>query len=159
MFPAGVRFAPGPRFLIVPLDSPGVRVRLILFLLASTTVGLAIALTPAPAAAPPPAAAAAPPSAAAVERAPAAPQAPERSVVGTLDQVDAAATQIVVATTTSRLAFSVEKSATIRQGSKTIKPADLPAHKGERVKIRYRENGGVRRAEWIVLASPPQKKK
>jgi hypothetical protein len=151
VFPGGVRFEPDPRFLIVPLDSPGVRVRLILLLLASTTVGLAIALTPAPAAEPP--------SLAAVEPAPAAPQAPERSVVGTLDQVDAAATQIVVATTTSRLAFSVEKSATIRQGSKTIKPADLPAHKGERVKIRYRENGGVRRAEWIVLASPPQKKK
>lgn len=125
--------------------------RLIILLLASATVGLAIALTPAPPARPP--------VVAAVEAAAEAPQAPERSVVGTLDQVDAAATQIVVATASSRLAFNVDKSATIRQGSKTIKPADLPAHKGERVKVRYRENDGVRRAEWIVLASPPQKKK
>jgi hypothetical protein len=36
-----------------------------------------------------------------------------------------------------------------------VKPADLSAHKGERVKVRYRESGGVRQAEWIVLASPP----
>jgi len=83
-------------------------------------------------------------------------QPPERSLVGTLDQVDAAATQIVVKTSSGKQTFVVQSGAMIRQGSKTIKAAELGAHKGERVKVRYREAaGGVRRAEWIVLASPP----
>lgn len=83
-------------------------------------------------------------------------QPPERSLVGTLDQVDAAATQIVVKTATGKQSFLVQSGATIRQGSKTIKAAELGAHRGERVKVRYRDAaGGVRRAEWIVLASPP----
>jgi len=91
-------------------------------------------------------------------------QPPERSLVGTLDQVDAAATQIVVKTATGKQSFLVQNGATIRQGSKAIKAADLKAHRGERVKVRYREAaGGVRRAEWIILASPapsePRKEK
>lgn len=86
-------------------------------------------------------------------------QPPERSVVGTLDQVDAAATQIVVKTAAGRQSFLVQNGATIRQGSKTIKAAELGAHRGERVKVRYREAaGGVRRAEWIILASPPPRR-
>lgn len=83
-------------------------------------------------------------------------QPPERSLVGTLDQVDASATQIVVKTTTGKQSFVLQTGATIRQGSKTIKASELGAHKGERVKVRYREAaGGVRRAEWIIVASPP----
>jgi len=83
-------------------------------------------------------------------------QPPERSLVGTLDEVDAAAALIVVKTATGRQSFLVQNGATIRQGSKTIKAAELGAHRGERVKVRYREAaGGVRRAEWIILASPP----
>jgi len=82
-------------------------------------------------------------------------QPPERSLVGTLDQVDAAATQIVVKTPTGKQSFVLQSGATIRQGSKTIKASELGAHKGERVKVRYREAAGVRRAEWIVVASPP----
>jgi hypothetical protein len=81
-------------------------------------------------------------------------QPPERSVVGTLDRVDAAATELVVNTTSGRQTFRLQTGATIRQGSKTVKPSELAAHKGERVKVRYRESGGVRRAEWIVLATP-----
>lgn len=82
------------------------------------------------------------------------PQVSERSAVGTLDQVDTASQQITVATTTGKLVFRVQSGATIRQGSKTLKPSELPAHKGERVKVRYRESGGERRADWIVLAAP-----
>jgi len=63
--------------------------------------------------------------------------------------------QIVVGSASGKQTLHVQNGATIRQGSKTIKPAELPAHKGERVKVRYRESGGVRQAEWIVLASPP----
>ena len=54
--------------------------------------------------------------------------------------------------------LALQSGATIRQGSKTIKAADLAAHKGERVKVRYRESAGERRAEWIVVASPPSHK-
>jgi hypothetical protein len=82
-------------------------------------------------------------------------QPPERSVVGTLDAVDPKTMQIVVGSAAGKQTLHLQDGATIRQGSKTVKPADLPAHKGERVKVRYRESGGVRQAEWIVLASPP----
>jgi hypothetical protein len=86
---------------------------------------------------------------------PAQSQPPERSVVGTLDAIDVKTMQIVVGSASGKQTLHVQSGATIRQGSKTIKPAELPAHKGERVKVRYRESGGVRQAEWIVLASPP----
>jgi hypothetical protein len=82
----------------------------------------------------------------------AAPQALELSAVGTLEQIDLATMQIVVATASGKLTFRVPSGATIRQGSRKMNPAALAAHKGERVKVRYREAGGVRRAEWIVLA-------
>jgi hypothetical protein len=77
---------------------------------------------------------------------------PERSVVGTLDEVGA--TTIVVKTGSTRQTFALEKGATIRQGSKVIKRSELPEHKGERVKVRYRDENGVHHAEWVVVASP-----
>jgi hypothetical protein len=97
---------------------------------------------------------------AAVERAePATVQPPpERSLVGTLDQVDDQAAEFVVKTATGKQRFVLQSGATIRQGSKTIKASELSAHKGERVKVRYREAAGQRRAEWIVVASPPSHK-
>jgi hypothetical protein len=82
---------------------------------------------------------------------------PDRSVVGTLDRVDTAARQIVVSTGGGRLLFTVQTGASVRQGSKTLKPADLAGHKGERVKVRYRERDGERRADWIVVAAPPRR--
>lgn len=81
----------------------------------------------------------------------------DRSAVGTLEQVDAATQHITVATSAGRLAFRVQRGATIRQGSKVIKPSELPAHKGERVKVRYRESRGERNADWIVLAVPARR--
>jgi methionine-rich copper-binding protein CopC len=86
-------------------------------------------------------------------------QPPERSLVGTLDQVDADATVFVVKTTNGKQRFVLQSGATIRQGSKTIKAADLASHKGEKVKVRYREASGEHRAEWVVVASPPSKAK
>ncbi len=81
-------------------------------------------------------------------------QPPERSLVGTLDQVDDQAAEFVVKTASGKQKFVLQDGATIRQGSKTIKASELAAHKGEKVKVRYREAAGVRRAEWIVVASP-----
>jgi hypothetical protein len=80
---------------------------------------------------------------------------PEKAVVGTLESVSSGAAQIVVSTTSGKQTFTVENGAVVRQGSRTIKTADLQSHKGERVKVRYREAGGVKRAAWIVLAAPP----
>jgi hypothetical protein len=77
---------------------------------------------------------------------------PERSIVGTLDEIGA--TTIVVKTGSTRQTFALEKGATIRQGSKVIKRSELPEHKGERVKVRYRDEKGVHHAEWVVVASP-----
>jgi hypothetical protein len=85
-------------------------------------------------------------------------QPPEKAVVGTLESVSAGAAQIVVNTSDGRQTFTVESGATVRQGSRTIKTAELQSHKGERVKVRYRESAGVKRAAWIVLAAPPPKK-
>jgi len=87
-----------------------------------------------------------------------APQAPERSLVGTLEQVDDQAAEFVVKTANGQQRFVLINGATIRQGSKTIKASELASHKGERVKVRYREASGERRAEWIVVASPPSHK-
>jgi hypothetical protein len=128
-----------------------VRGTIIFLTTAVALVGLALTQTgrgepsPAPIAAKPLAAAAAPqPSS-------------DHSAVGTLDQFDGATQQLTVATASGRLAFRVQAGATIRQGSKTLKPAELAAHKGERVKVRYRETGGERHADWIVLAAPARK--
>jgi hypothetical protein len=85
-------------------------------------------------------------------------QPPERSMIGTLEQVDDQASEFVVKTASGKQRFILQSGATIRQGSKTIKAADLGSHKGERVKVRYRESAGERRAEWIVVASPPAHK-
>ena len=86
-------------------------------------------------------------------------QPPEKAVVGTLESVSAGAAQIVVSTSTGKQTFAVESGAMVRQGSRTIKAAELSSHKGERVKVRYRETGGVKRAAWIVLAAAPPAKK
>jgi hypothetical protein len=80
---------------------------------------------------------------------------PERSVVGTLDSVDPKTMQIVVRSESGKQMLHLQTSVTIRQGSKTVKTSELPAHKGERVKVRYRESGGMPQAEWIVLAAAP----
>jgi len=79
-------------------------------------------------------------------------------MVGTLEQVDDHASEFVVKTANGQQRFVLLDGATIRQGSKTIKASNLASHKGERVKVRYRESSGERRAEWIVVASPPSHK-
>ena len=124
-------------------DQPGARVRLTIILLTVTTVLAAMGGACSASGALP----------LADRAAPAVEQPPERSVVGTLDQVDAAATAIIVKTSAGQQTFALQNGATIRQGSKTIKASELGAHKGERVKVRYRDVGGVHRAEWIVVAT------
>jgi hypothetical protein len=80
---------------------------------------------------------------------------PDQSIVGTLESVDTKMMQIVVRSDSGKQTLHLQTGVTIRQGSKTVKTSELAAHKGERVKVRYRESGGLQQAEWIVLASPP----
>ncbi len=130
--------------------NPGASVRLTILLLATTTSMFVATRADGPARAA---------ALALSERVDAvAEQPPERSLVGTLDQVDPQATEFVVKTANGKQTFVLQTGATIRQGSKTIKASELAAHKGEKVKVRYREAAGVRRAEWIVVASPPSHK-
>jgi hypothetical protein len=135
----------------------GVRVRLTILLPAITSSVLLVMPTVLPASVTALAAHAREASAAADAEV-GAEQPPERSMVGTLDQVDDQATEFVVKTASGKQRFLLQSDATIRQGSKTIKASELAAHKGERVKVRYRESAGERRAEWIVVASPPSHK-
>ena len=86
------------------------------------------------------------------------PQPPERAATGSLDKVDVPAMEIVVATTSGKLTLHVQKDATIRQGSRTLTPAELARHKGERVKVRYRETAGEKHTYLITLAAPATKK-
>jgi hypothetical protein len=128
-------------------------VRPILIIVAALMASVVLALRAAHLEAPVATAAAAPappPLAAVVDQQP-----PEKAVVGTLESVSAGAAQIVVSTTNGKQTFAVENGAMVRQGSRTIKASELQSHKGERVKVRYRESGGVKRAAWIVLAAPP----
>ncbi|MEP6918578.1 MAG: hypothetical protein ABJC89_23255, partial [Acidobacteriota bacterium] len=141
-----------PRLAPLPKSAgrSGARVRLLIMavaVVATATATAFVLLPPRPAAAPVPALSA--PAPVVLPQPPA-----ERSLVGTLDRVNTAATEFVVNSAAGKQTFHLEPDATIRQGSKTIKPAELAAHKGERVKVRYRENGGARRAEFVVLATP-----
>jgi hypothetical protein len=97
-------------------------------------------------------------SAAPAAEAPAPPPAPvqaapgERSVVGTIQRYDAAARQLTLAAGKTSLTFRITDNATIRQGSRRLKAEDLAVHRGERVKLRYSDAGGQRRADWIIIA-------
>ena len=148
------------RFPHVPWNreaESGVRVRLTILLLATTSSVLMVMPT-VPSGSLTAPAAPAPVDRVEPEFGAAAEQPPERSLVGTLEQVDDQATGFVVKTANGKQRFLLQSDATIRQGSKTIKASDLASHKGERVKVRYRESAGERRAEWIVVASPPSHK-
>ena len=128
----------------------GVRLRILSFVLAAAIVPTAVAMR-APVQTRP----------VSPNRFTAAPvaQPPERSIVGTLDSVDPRTMQIVVNTSTGKQTLHLQTGATIRQGAKTVKASELPSHKGERVKVRYRETAGVQQAEWIVVASPTSPRK
>jgi hypothetical protein len=89
--------------------------------------------------------------------APATVQSPERSAVGTLERIDLTTMHFILATSDGKLTFRLQSGATIRQGSRTLKPSELSGHTGERVKVRYREVGAERRASWLVLAARPSK--
>lgn len=80
----------------------------------------------------------------------------EKSIIGTLEKYDPATRQLTLNLGKSSLAFRVTTDATVRQGSRRLKAEELATHRGVRVKLRYSESAGQRRADWIVLAPPPR---
>jgi hypothetical protein len=83
----------------------------------------------------------------------------EKSVIGTIEKYDPPTRQLTVNLGKTALAFHVTADATVRQGSHRLKAEELAAHRGVRVKLRYSESAGQRRADWITLAPPPRSPK
>ena len=79
-----------------------------------------------------------------------------QSVIGSLEKYDAATRQLTVSLGKTSMAFQITGDATIRQGSHRLRAAELAAHRGVRVKLRYTEAAGQRRADWIMLAPAPR---
>ncbi len=79
-----------------------------------------------------------------------------QSVIGTLEKYDAATRQLTVSLGKTSMPFQITGDATIRQGSHRLRAAELAAHRGVRVKLRYTEAAGQRRADWIMLAPAPR---
>jgi hypothetical protein len=79
-----------------------------------------------------------------------------QSVIGTLERYDAPTRQLTVNLGKTSMALQITGDATIRQGSHRLRAAELAAHRGVRVKLRYTEAAGQRRADWIMLAPAPR---
>jgi hypothetical protein len=80
----------------------------------------------------------------------------EKSIIGTLEKYDPASRELVLNTGKASLTFRITTDATVRQGSKRLKADELVAHRGDRLKLRYSEAAGQRRADWIMLAPAPR---
>ena len=80
----------------------------------------------------------------------------QQSVIGTVEKYDPAARLLTVNLGKTAVAFYVTSDATIRQGSRRIRAAELTTHHGVRVKLRYSVSAGQRRADWIMLAPAPR---
>jgi hypothetical protein len=93
-----------------------------------------------------------------------------RSVTGTLDRYDSSGNSIVINTgkTTETLVLSSDSA--IRMGAQRMTPADLTAHAGQKVKVRYSESNGQKTVSSVQIeggtsktarastAKPPAKK-
>jgi hypothetical protein len=85
--------------------------------------------------------------------APKAKAARPHSLVGTLQKFDETGKMLTVQTGKGSETLTLESSARIHQGSKSLSPADLASHTGAKVKIRYSEVNGQKMAEDVRLAS------
>ena len=80
------------------------------------------------------------------------------SVVGTLDKYDSGANTIVVNTGKGTETLSLSSSSAVRMGAKTMSAADLSAHTGDKVKVRYAESNGAKTVESVQLEGKPAEK-
>jgi len=71
------------------------------------------------------------------------------SVTGTLEKYDASTNSIVVKTAKGDETLSLASATSIRMGATRMSPADLTGHAGQRVKVRYSEEGGKQTAQTV----------
>ena len=73
------------------------------------------------------------------------------SVAGKLERYDAAANSIVVNTGKGTETLTLASDSSIRMGASRLNPADLTAHAGAQVKVRYAEANGHRTVQTIQI--------
>jgi len=71
------------------------------------------------------------------------------SITGTLEKYDASANSIVVKTAKGDETVSLASATSIRMGATRMTPSDLSGHTGQRVKVRYSEEGGKQTAQTV----------
>jgi hypothetical protein len=76
-----------------------------------------------------------------------------QSVVGTLAKYEAASRTLSVATASGIQRFVLAATTPVRLGSRVLKPQDLTAHKGAKVKVRFSEAGGKRKVESVMVSA------
>lgn len=74
-----------------------------------------------------------------------------KSAIGTLQKVDGQT--LTVQTQKGTETMMLAPSARIRSHAKAVSTADLSAHVGDRVKVRYTENNGQKQASTVTLSS------
>jgi hypothetical protein len=79
------------------------------------------------------------------------------SLTGTLEKYDASGNSIVVNTGKGTETLSLASDSSIRMGAAHVAPADLTAHTGQRVKVRYSETNGQRMVQTLQVEGTPAK--
>jgi hypothetical protein len=77
------------------------------------------------------------------------------SVAGTLEKYDASANTIIVNTGKGTETLSLSSDSSIRMGAARMAPADLTAHTGQKVKVRYSDANGQRMVQTLQLEGSP----
>ena len=85
------------------------------------------------------------------QSAPKAAAAATHSLTGTLEKYDASGNTIVVNTGKGTETLSLASDSSIRMGAARVAPADLTAHTGQRVKVRYSETNGQKMVQTLQL--------
>ena len=76
------------------------------------------------------------------------------SSVGKIEKYEAANRTLTLSTTKGQQAFVLAANATIREGSKSMRDADIASKIGQRAKVRYSEATGQKTAEAVMILSP-----
>jgi hypothetical protein len=73
------------------------------------------------------------------------------SITGTLDKYDASGNSIVVKTAKNTETLVLSSDSAIRMGAQRMTPADLTAHAGQKVKVRYSETNGQKTVSSVQI--------
>jgi hypothetical protein len=73
------------------------------------------------------------------------------SVTGTLEKYDASGNSVVVNTGSGSQTLTLAAQSSIRMGATRLAPADLTAHTGQKVKVRYSDENGQRTVQTLQI--------